>query len=279
MATSLRETLRVRPRPVRLADYDPGATPGFDGGKKAGRRALEKLAGPFGDLQKRLYAESRAGGTRRILLVLQGMDTSGKSGTIKHCAGLLDPQGLSITAFKAPTPAERRHDFLWRVERRTPEPGMLGIFDRSHYEDVLAAKVHGLADAAEIRRRYVAINDFERRLTEDGTTVVKCFLHITKETQDERLLARLESPKKRWKFNPNDLEERRLWPDYQRAYEIAFERCSTKVAPWYVVPSDRKWYRNWAVTTLLLEHLKELDPQWPVPEFDVKEQKKRLAET
>jgi PPK2 family polyphosphate:nucleotide phosphotransferase len=248
----------------------------MSGGKSSGRKALDRLAGPVADLQERLFAQSRVAGNQRVLLVLQGMDTSGKSGIIKHCAGLLDPQGLSIASFRAPTPAERRHDFLWRIERRAPEAGMIGIFDRSHYEDVLAARVHALAPQAEIKRRYGAINAFEKKLSKEGTRIVKCFLHISQKEQRERLLARLDDPTKLWKFNPQDVDERQLWSDYQRAYEIALQRCNTEQAPWYIVPSDRKWYRNWAVTQLLLETLTELDPQWPEPDFDVQEQRNRL---
>jgi PPK2 family polyphosphate:nucleotide phosphotransferase len=276
MTKRLSDLLRVPAGPVSLDSFDARATPGMRGGKSAGRKRLEKLADPVAELQERLYAESRVGGTRSILLVLQGMDTSGKSGTIKHCVGLLDPQGVGIAAFKAPTAAERRHDFLWRIERKSPQPGMVQIFDRSHYEDVVVVKVHALAAKAEITRRYRAINDFEHRLTDSGTRIVKCFLHISKKTQRDRLKARLDDPTKRWKFNPNDIDERSLWPDYQRAYEIALGRCSTAHAPWYVIPSDRKWYRNWAVTTLLLEHLSDLDPEWPQPDFDVEEQRARL---
>ncbi|MEJ7628681.1 MAG: PPK2 family polyphosphate kinase [Nocardioidaceae bacterium] len=276
MATSITQSLRLLPGPVTLVDYDSRGTPGFDGGKKAGKQALAELADPLAGLQERLYAESRGGGGRRILLVLQGMDTSGKGGIIKHCAGLLDPQGVSLTSFRAPTKNEQRHDFLWRIERHVPEPGMVAIFDRSHYEDVLIARVRKLSSETEIDRRYDAINAFEQRLTDDGTTIVKCFLHISKQTQRERLLARLEDPTKHWKFNPDDVDERRLWPDYQRAYEVALERCSTPVAPWYVVPSDRKWYRNWAITTLLTEKLSAVDPQWPAGDFDVEEQMARV---
>jgi PPK2 family polyphosphate:nucleotide phosphotransferase len=276
VSTSLTHRLRLH-APVNLEDYDPGATPGFSGGKKKGKQALDKLGGPLSDLQERLYAESKLGGERRILLVLQGMDTSGKSGTIKHCAGLLDPQGVSLTAFKAPTSNEKRHDFLWRIKRHVPAAGMIGIFDRSHYEDVLIARVHSLAPQKDIDDRYDAINEFERGLVEaDHTTVIKCLLHISGDTQRERLLARLTDPTKRWKFNSADVDERALWPDYQRAYEIALERCSTEAAPWYVVPSDHKWYRNWAVATLLTEHLCAMDPRWPEPDFVVEEQQARV---
>lgn len=197
---------------------------------------------------------------------------------MRHCVGLLDPQGVEITSFKAPTSAERRHDFLWRIEKPAPAPGMVGIFDRSHYEDVLVARVHALATREEIRRRYRAINAFERGLVGDDTTVVKCFLHISKHEQAERLRKRLDDPTKHWKFNPGDINERSRWEDYQRAYEIALTTCNTEAAPFYVIPSDRKWYRNWAVTTLL-EHLRALDPQWPRGDFDRDEQKALLAAT
>lgn len=277
MSKSLSERLLLHPGRVDLEDCDPDDTPGFSGGKQKGKRALDELAAPISDLQERLYAESRGGGQRRILLVLQGMDTSGKGGIIKHCAGLLDPQGVTLTSFRAPTKAERRHDFLWRIERHVPTAGMVGIFDRSHYEDVLIARVHGLASDAEIERRYDAINGFERRLVEaESTTVVKCFLHISKQTQRERLLARLNDQTKHWKYNPGDVDERARWPDYKRAFEIALERCNTSEAPWYVVPSDRKWYRNWAITTLLTEQLAALDPQWPKGDFDVEEEIARV---
>jgi PPK2 family polyphosphate:nucleotide phosphotransferase len=262
-----------------LSHIDPGGTPGFDRGKKAGVRALERLAGPVGSWQERLYAEAHGGGTRRLLLVAQGMDTSGKGGVMRHCVGLLDPQGVQITAFKAPTEEERAHDFLWRIEPHVPPAGMIGIFDRSHYEDVLIARVHGLASPKEIERRYDAINAFEHRLADDGVTVVKCFLHVSRDEQRKRLLARLDDPTKHWKFNPGDIDERRLWPDYQQAYEIALERCSTATAPWFLVPADHKWYRNWAITRLLLEHLEAMDPQWPIGTFDVDVQKARLADS
>lgn len=279
MATTLTETLRAAPGPVALADYPTDATPQAKGGKKKGRAAIDKLAGPLGDLQERLYAESRGGGTRSLLLVVQGMDTSGKGGVMRHCVGLLDPQGVQITAFKAPTSAELRHDFMWRIEKHVPPPGMVGIFDRSHYEDVLIAKVHSLVSAASIRSRYTAINAFERRIGEAGTTVVKCFLHISKDEQRKRLLARLDDPTKHWKFNPHDIDERARWDDYQRAYEVALEKCSTTKAPWFVIPADHKWYRDWAITTLLLEHLAAMDPRWPPGDFDVEEQKARLADS
>ncbi|MDX6324806.1 MAG: hypothetical protein QOK15_1160, partial [Nocardioidaceae bacterium] len=251
--------LGVRHGPVDLAAIDPGGTPGFDGNKKAGRAALSSLEKELRDAQTRLSADGYTGGHRSLLLVIQGMDTSGKGGVLKHAVGLLDPGGVRITSFKAPTKDELAHDFLWRVEPQTPAAGQIGIFDRSHYEDVLIAKVHELAPPEEIERRYGAINDFERRLTENGTTVIKCMLHISKDEQRERLLARLDNPKKIWKFKPEDVDERGRWSEYQAAYETALARCSTDWAPWYVVPSDHKWYRTLAIASLLGDALAAMD--------------------
>jgi PPK2 family polyphosphate:nucleotide phosphotransferase len=279
MVEYLRDVLRVGPGSVDLDAVDPNGHPGFDGDKAAGKKALAGLADEIADLQERLYAEARSGGSRSLLMVVQGMDTSGKGGVMRHCVGLLDPQGVDIEAFKAPTKEELAHDFLWRIEKRLPQPGMIGIFDRSHYEDVLIARVRSLVPEAEIERRYDAINDFEKRVVESGTTILKCMLHISAGEQKARLMERLDNPEKHWKFNPGDVDERKLWDDYQRAYEIALERCSSEHAPFYVVPADRKWYRNWAVTTLMIEHLRALDPQWPQADFDVEEQKARLAAT
>jgi PPK2 family polyphosphate:nucleotide phosphotransferase len=277
MTGELSEALRLKPGPVDLTAYDPASRPAFDGKKSDGKTALARLGDVASDLQERLFAEAQVGGARRVLVVLQGMDTSGKGGVLRHCVGLLDPQGVSIASFKAPSEEERKHDFLWRVEKRVPEPGMIGIFDRSHYEDVLIARVRELATPEEIERRYGAINDFETSLASADTTIIKCFLHISREKQGERLLQRLEDPTKHWKYNPGDVDERLLWHDYQRAYAMALERCDTHQAPWFVVPSDTKWYRNWAITTLLVEHLTALDPQWPGVDYDVEVEKDRLA--
>ena len=211
-----------------------------------------------------------------MLIVLQGMDTSGKGGTVKHVVGQVDPAGVRVIAFRSPTAEERRHDFLWRIRNQLPEPGMLAVFDRSHYEDVVAVRVRGIADRRTWSRRYTTINRFEERLAAKGTLIVKCFLHISPEEQRERLLARLEDPTKQWKYRPGDLEDRALWGDFMRAYEDAIERCSSDAAPWYVVPADRKWYRNWAVSRLLIERLEQLGLGWPAPAFDVKEQKAKL---
>lgn len=279
MPTTISDLLRPPTGTIDLGDVATDATPGFTGRKADGEAALAELTDPASDLQERLFAESRSGGTRSVLVVLQGMDTSGKGGVLRRCVGLLDPQGVAIASFKKPTEEELSHDFLWRIEKRVPAPGLIAIFDRSHYEDVLIARVRSLASADEIERRYAAINDFEQRLTDAGTTVVKCFLHISRDEQKARLLERLDDPTKHWKYNPGDVDERQLWDDYQAAYALALERCSTDAAPWHVVPADRKWYRNWAITSLLVEHLTRLDPQWPTAEFDVEAEKQRVAAT
>ncbi|MGI9157768.1 MAG: PPK2 family polyphosphate kinase [Marmoricola sp.] len=275
--TAISDLLRLPQGPVDLGAIDAHAKPGFTGKKERGKKALPAMESELADLQERLFASGYTDGERRILLVLQGMDTSGKGGVLKHTAGLFDPGGLKIKSFKAPTKQELAHDFLWRVKQEVPPPGTVGVFDRSHYEDVLVAKVHRLAARAEIERRYDAINRWEKRLAGEGTTIIKCMLHISADTQKERLLARLDEPTKRWKFKPGDVDERELWPAYQAAYETALERCNTDEAPWYVVPSDRKWYRNWAIGSLLLEALRGMGLAWPEPDYDVAEQRARLT--
>ncbi|MFI6421129.1 PPK2 family polyphosphate kinase [Streptomyces sp. NPDC050842] len=278
--TPLRDVLRV-PEGERLdlTAYDASATPAGPSDKAAGLAATAALAPRLADLQERLYAASTAGDRRRLLLVLQGMDTSGKGGTVKHVIGLFNPSGCRIRAFKAPTPEEQNHPFLWRIMKALPQPGEIGIFDRSHYEDVLIARVRDLVPRARLDRRYDQINRFESSLADDGVTVVKIFLHLSYEEQRNRLLERLDNPEKHWKFNAGDIEERAVWPAYREAYEIALDRCTTDEAPWYLVPADRKWYRNWAISKLLLEHLEALDPTYPPADFDVDECRRRLLLT
>ncbi len=276
--TSLRAVLRAPSGPVSLADLDPRATPHAPGDKDAGKAQLLADGAELALLQERLYAEGVSGGERRVLLVLQGMDTSGKGGVIEHVAGAVNPQGVSITSFKKPTPEELRHGFLWRVRRAVPAPGIIGVFDRSHYEDVLIGRVRELAAPEVIERRYREIVRFEDQLADAGVTIVKCMLHISRWEQKQRLLARLDDSTKRWKFNPGDIDERALWAEYQRAYEIALERTSTEANPWYVVPGDRKWYRNWAVGRLLLEAVADLAPRFPPPDYDVAQQRDRLID-
>lgn len=275
---SYSDTLRVGAGFV-LADLDARATPGFTGSKEAGQAALEALDERLSELQERLYAESRGGGNRSLLLVLQGMDTSGKGGIMRHVVGLFDPQGVRATAFKAPTAEEKRHPFLWRITNALPEPGKIGVFDRSHYEDVLIVRVHDLVPRAQWSRRYAQINAWEKKVTALGTTIVKVMLHVSPQEQKARLAERLARPDKHWKFNPGDIDERAHWPAYQEAYQAMLDKCSTDVAPWHVVPADRKWYARLAVANLVLEALTSLDPQWPPADFDVAEQQARLDAT
>ena len=278
MTTSpIADALRLPDGPVDLTSIETDAAPGFDGKKADGKGALFAMGDELADLQERLWAERTIGSERRVLLVLQGMDTSGKGGVLRHAIGLVDPQGIRITSFKAPTDEERAHDFLWRIERGLPAAGYIGVFDRSHYEDVLIARVRELADRAELDRRYDAINEFEARLAGEGFSIIKCMLHISADEQKARLEERLANPEKHWKYNPGDLDERAFWPTYREAYEIALERTNTDVAPWHVVPSDKKWYRNLAVAQLLLDTLRGLDLQWPKADFDVAAETKRLA--
>jgi len=260
-----------------LADVDTSSTPGFSGDKKAAAKELEAKQEQLAPLQERLFAESRFGGTRSVLLVLQAMDTAGKGGIIRHVVGGVDPQGVHIHAFKAPTDEEKSHDFLWRVRKQLPGPGIIGVFDRSHYEDVLIHRVRGFSTPEAIEERYGFISDFERELASNGTTIIKVMLHISADEQKARLQERLDRPEKNWKFNPGDIDERQHWVAYQEAYQVAIERTSTPDAPWYVIPADHKWYARWAVQHLLFEALTTLDPQWPKADYDVEEQKKRLA--
>jgi PPK2 family polyphosphate:nucleotide phosphotransferase len=275
----LRSLLRVPQGGVDLAEYDTRATPGCPGGKAKALAETEQMRVRLAALQERLFAQSTAGDPRCLLLVLQGMDTSGKGGTVKHVAAGLNPTGVRVTAFKAPTAEEAEHPFLWRIRKALPAPGEIGVFDRSHYEDVLIARVRNLVSRGVWGKRYGVINRFEQSLADDGVTVLKIFLHIGYEEQRERLVARLDNPAKHWKFNDGDIAERALWPAYQRAYETVLDRCSTDSAPWYLVPADRKWYRNWAVAKLLLEHLELIGPEYPTAGFDVAAGRTALLKT
>ena len=269
--------LRVGPG-FTLADHATNASPGFSGKKNDGAAALAARAPVLSQLQEQLFAESRFGGTKSLLLVLQAMDTAGKGGIVGHVVGSVDPQGVKLTAFKAPTAEEKAHDFLWRIRPAAPGPGMFGVFDRSHYEDVLIHRVHAWADEAELDRRYTAINDFEAELAAAGTTVVKVMLNLGRDEQLERLGARLHDPTKYWKYSPTDLDERAYWPDYMDAYQKVFERTSTANAPWYVVPADKKWYARLAVQEILIETLGTLNLQWPKGDFDVAHERARLKD-
>ena len=258
------EAILIKPgSKVKLRDYDPADTAGVKD-KAEGLTQLARDRDEMIDLQERLYAENR----RSLLVVLQAMDTGGKDGTVKSVLSGINPTGVEITSFKAPSEEERDHDFIWRIHNRVPRRGNIGIFNRSHYEDVLVAKVHSLAPPKEIEKRYEVINRFEENLADTGTTVLKFFLHISREEQKRRLEERLADEAKIWKFDPGDLKERALWDEYQQAYELALSRCSTKTAPWYVVPADRKWYRNVVVARTIVDTLRKMDPKPPPASFD-----------
>lgn len=241
--------------------------------KKAGKDQLEEKALELADLQELLYAENK----RKILIVLQGIDTSGKDSTIRHVFGKVNPQGTKVANFKVPTPKELAHDYLWRVHPHTPGKGEIAIFNRSHYEDVLVVRVHELFPQSVWEKRYHHINEFERLLTDEGTTILKFYLHISKQEQAERFLARLDRPHKRWKFNPGDLDEREHWEDYIKAYEDMLSLTSTDHAPWYVIPSDRKWYRNLTIASVIVEKLKSLNMTFPAEVPDIDEYRDLLA--
>jgi PPK2 family polyphosphate:nucleotide phosphotransferase len=245
----------------KLAACDPSSTPGAPGDRAATRAATDDLYSELREWQGRLWAE----GERSLLIVLQALDAGGKDGTIRNLFKGLNPQAVAVKSFKVPSPAEAAHDFLWRVHKAAPPAGGTVLFNRSHYEDVLVVRVHQLVPEAMWRARYDLINGFEAQLAHRGTRVVKFMLHISRKEQRKRLEKRLEDPRKRWKFDPGDLEERARWDDYQEAYEEALRRTSTATAPWYVIPADHKWYRNWAITTAVLETLRELDPRYPDP--------------
>ena len=264
---SLPDDVIVKPGSrVRLAERDPAAKLGF-ADKEAAKAATAADAAKIDRLQDILYAEGR----RALLVVLQGTDTSGKDGTIRDVFNSTGPLGVHATAFRAPSEEERAHDFLWRVHQAAPRRGTIGIFNRSHYEEVLVVKVRKLAPAEEIEARYGEINAFEKMLVENGTTVLKFMLHISKDEQRERLQARLEEPDKRWKFNPADLDDREHWDDFQAAYETMLNRCSTEWAPWHVIPADRKWVRSAAIAAIVRKTLEDMDPRYPVPVWDPKQ--------
>ena len=258
----MREMWELRPgHRVRLDAIDPSSTPGIKGGKETANGDKVAFQRHLAELQDRLWAEAK----RSLLVVLEGMDASGKDGTIKHVFQGVNPQAVHVTAFKVPTGEELEHDFLWRIHRALPRRGDIGVFNRSHYEDVIAARVRGLVPKPLWRARYQSIVDFERELVQEGTTIVKFCLLISKDEQKRRFEERLAVPSKRWKFAMGDVADRTLWDEYRRAYEDALEATSTHDAPWYVIPADHKWYRDWAVDHVLVETLREMDPRYPTP--------------
>jgi len=281
----VRRLLRVGPGRVDLAGIDPRSTPGVPAGsgKEWARRELASIGVELARQQEMLYAMAKvapAGSVearRRVLLVLQGMDCAGKGGTVRNVAGAMNPVGVRVVGFGRPTEEERAHHFLWRIKRALPPPGTVGVYDRSHYEDVLVVRVHSLVPETTWRGRYEEINRWESELVDGGLVLVKVMLHLSYEEQAERLVARLDDPTKHWKYNPGDLDERALWSDYQAAYADALSQCSTDAAPWYVVPADRKWYRNWAVARVLLAAFRDLELAYPAADFEVAAERQRLA--
>jgi PPK2 family polyphosphate:nucleotide phosphotransferase len=266
------EQLRVNPRSFSLGSRATANTPGVLS-EKAAIAATEKIAKKIRDLQMRLYAE----GQQSLLIVLQGLDAAGKDGTIKHVLGMVNPQGCDVTGFKEPTPLELRHDFLWRVHPHAPARGEIGVFNRSHYEDVLITRVHKLCPKPQLELRYEQIIAFESLLaTQNNTRVIKFFLHISPEEQLARFAARLTDPAKNWKISEADYSERTFWKDYQAAYQTALKKTSTASAPWYVIPADNKWYRNFAVASIVLETLEQMNPKLPQPKVDLNAIRKKF---
>ena len=250
---------------VNLADLDPDYHSGLTKNDPVTKRKLKQDRQSMAELQERLYAEGR----QALLVVLQAMDAGGKDGTIKHVMRGLNPQSCSVASFKVPTDEELSHDFLWRIHKRAPAKGQIAVFNRSHYEDVIAVRVLELVPEEVWRQRYDRINEFEALLVENGTRILKFYLHLSKEEQKERFEARIREPTKHWKFSARDLEQRKLWDDYMRAFEEALSRCSTVAAPWHVIPANRKWYRNLVVADTIRQALEEMAPQWPAPKVDV----------
>ncbi|MGB6106934.1 MAG: polyphosphate kinase 2 family protein [Mycobacterium sp.] len=262
----------------RIADIDTDSSPGFTGNRAAAAQIQAERNERFAGLQEMLYANGKSGDNRSLLLVLQGMDTAGKGSIVKNVVGGSNPMGIRYTGFGPPTEDERAHHFLWRINNGLPPAGHIGVFDRSHYEDVLVVRVHELVTREVWEGRYDEINTFERELVESGTTVVKVAMFVSLDEQKKRLAERLERPDRYWKYNPRDLDERKLWPAYQDAYQAVLDRTSTDHAPWFVVPCDKKWYSQLAVTELLIEALKGMKLTWPPAAFDVEAEQAKLAQ-
>lgn len=270
------EQYKIEPgKKFKLDDWSPNDLGDYEGKKQKGIEKLAEYRAEIDSLQELLYSEHK----HRLLVVFQAMDGGGKDGTIRAVFDGVNPQGVRVASFKAPTPAELDHDYLWRIHAQTPGKGEIVVFNRSHYEDVLVVRVHNLVPKAVWKKRYQHINDFEKTLADEGTTILKFFLNISLEEQKTRFLERLEMPEKRWKFNAGDLEERKYWADYMQAFEEAIQKTSTKWAPWYVVPANRNWYRNLVVAKVIADTLRGMKMQYPNPQIDVEAFKKQLAES
>ena len=270
------DVLRFRPGD-KVGDIDTDSSPGFSGKREDAERTTAERSEHFAELQEKLYANGREGDHRSVLLVLQGMDTAGKGGIVTHVVGAGNPMGIDYHSFGKPTPEERSHHFLWRINKALPRAGHIGVFDRSHYEDVLVVRVHQLVPADELEQRYDEINTFESELIDAGTSIVKVAMFVSLDEQKARLAERLQRPDKYWKYNPGDLDERKLWPSYLEAYQVMLERTATDRAPWFVLPCDKKWYARLAVTELLIEALTAMDLSWPEADFDLEAERARVA--
>jgi PPK2 family polyphosphate:nucleotide phosphotransferase len=271
------EKLRVKPG-FTLEGFDHHSSPGWHGGEDDAIDEMARRGKDLYDLQEKLFAEAKtADGNRAVLLVLQGMDTSGKGGIVGHVVGVISPYGTQVRAFGAPTEEERQHHYLWRIENSLPLPGRVGVFDRSHYEQVLVVRVENIEPPETWGQHYDEINAFEEKVAAAGTTILKCALLVSPEEQLKRLEARLDDPSKYWKYNPMDIDKRAAWDQYMDAYQDVFDRCSTDTAPWYAIPADHKWFARLAITELLTSALEGLNPQWPPADFDVEAEKARVA--
>lgn len=261
----------------KVSDIDTDSSPGYSGKREDAEKVIAERGEQFAELQEMLYANGREGDHRSVLLVLQGMDTAGKGGIVTHVVAAGNPMGVDYHSFGKPTPEERAHHFLWRINKALPAVGHIGVFDRSHYEDVLVVRVHELVPLDELDQRYDEINTFEKELVDAGTTVIKVAMFVSLDEQKARLTERLQRPDKFWKYNPGDLEERKLWPKYQEAYQVMLERTNTDHAPWYVLPCDKKWYARLAVTELLIEALTAMNLSWPPADFDIEAERAKVA--
>ncbi|MFV0253012.1 MAG: PPK2 family polyphosphate kinase [Beutenbergiaceae bacterium] len=272
------QLLRVGPE-FDLARFDRAATPGWSAGKTAAKAHMKARGKDLSDLQERLFADGKSGGSRSVLLLLQGMDTAGKGGIVRHVIGMVDPQGVALASFGVPTPVERAHHHLWRIERKLPVAGKIGVFDRSHYEQVLVVKVDELEPPDVNATRYAELTGFDQRVVASGTTMIKVALLVSHAEQGQRLAQRLQRPDKWWKYNPGDIDVRQRWDAYQDAYAQMLARTSTPQAPWFAIPADNKWYARLAITELLFDALSGLQLGWPPADFDVDVEKRRLAQT
>ncbi len=273
-----REVLRAS-EGFDLATVDRNSSPGWDGGKKEAKALMKSRAALLPELQERLFAEGRTGGKRSVLCIIQGLDTAGKGGIVRHVMGAVDPQGVALSSFGVPTEEEAKHHYLWRIRKALPPAGSIGVFDRSHYEDVLVVRVNDLVPEEKWSKRYDEINKFEEDLVKDGTTVLKFAMMVSHEEQGLRLMERLDRSDKHWKYNTGDLTTRAKWQEYQTAYQAVFEKTSTDHAPWYVLPADHKWFPRLAITEILTRTLSEMDLNWPKPRWSVETQRRKLAES